>query len=242
MIGINKTIKNQLALFMLYLLVYISFQPVKKSLYAETPNPEPPQQRSNILFNQPTFKAGDAVKISVYPDTTSFLHNIFPIDGEGAINLPVLGKIVVTKMSKSELEDFIKNNYSQYLRVPNVQVQPLIRASLLGGFNEPGLYFIDKYATMWDLVQLAHGTTMEDGLKKMKWERNRKTIQSNLIPFFESGKSLADIGFKSGDQIWTPSPDRTNFVDRLIQLMPFATAAITGLTLYYTVQLSTRVR
>ena len=242
MLKINRTLKNQLALLMLYLLIYISFQPVQESLYAETPNPEPPQQRSNVSFSQPTFKAGDAVQISVYPDTSSFLHNIFPIDGEGAINLPMLGKVVIIKMSKSELEEFIKNNYSQYLRVPNVQVQPLIRASLLGGFNEPGLYFVDKYATMWDLVRMAHGTTMEDGLKKMKWERNKKTVHSNLIPFFESGKSLTDIGFRSGDQIWAPSPDRTSFLDRLVQFLPFVTTAITGLTLYYTIQLTTRVR
>jgi len=242
MIGIRNTFTNQLALLMGFLMIYTLIQLSQHILYAETPNPGPPQQRSMASFNQLTFKAGDAVQISVYPDTTSFLHNIFPIDGEGAINLPMLGKVVVTKMSKSELEEFIKTNYSQYLRVPNVQVQPLIRASLLGGFNEPGLYFIDRNATMWDLVRLAHGTILEDGLKKMKWERNKKTVQSNLIPFFESGKSLTDIGFKSGDQILAPSPERTTFVDRLIQLMPFATAAITGLTLYYTVQLSTRVR
>ena len=243
MIGINITLKNQLALLMGFLMIYITFQPVQKMLYAETPNPEPPQQRSNVSITRQTFKAGDAVQISVYPDTSSFLHNVFPIDGDGYIFLPIVGKTRIINMTEQEFVAYINENFTQYLRTPVVQVRPLIRASLLGGFIRPNLYYVDPDQTLWDLIHRAGGTLNEDGLKKMKWSRDNKTIESNLIPYYQSSKSLSQIGFHSGDQIWTPSPSQRNFWDNVVRyVLPVATLGISIYTVYLTTQISARYR
>ena len=87
---------------------------------------------------------------------------------------------------------------------------------------------------MWQLIQRGGGTTLEDGLKKMQWERNKKTVQKNLIPYFESGNSLSQIGFQSGDQICVPRPETEGFLDKLNQFIPLVTVAITSYTLYLT--------
>jgi protein involved in polysaccharide export with SLBB domain len=196
-----------------------------------------PQQNFSSGFSKRVFNPGDAVQVSVYPDTTSFLHGVFPIDGTGNLFLPVRGKVNISNMSRSDLENYIKQNFTDYLRYPNVQVRPLIRASALGGFAKPGLYYIDPDLTLWNLVHKAGGTTKNEGLKKMKWRRDKDVISSNLLQFYESGQSLREIGFKSGDQIWTPLEEQKGFlelIDRVLPYISFATSMyITYITIAY---------
>ena len=90
----------------------------------------------------------------------------------------------------------------QYFRIPNIQVQGLIRISVLGGFNTPGLFYVDPNESLWNVLRRAGGTIEGDDLVRMTWERDNEVIKQNLITLLESGKSLKQLGFKSGDQIW----------------------------------------
>ncbi len=169
------------------------------------------------------FNAGDGLRITVPLDSTSFINGIYPIDGDGNIFLPIIGQYNVTSKSPEEFNIFLKSAYEQYLHYPEIQVTPLIRVGVLGGFNQSGMYYVEPQSSMWDLISMAGGTVHERGLKKMTWERDRKVLNKNLIPYLESGKSLQAIGFKSGDQIWTPSDNRS-FREVLVRdILPVAT-------------------
>jgi protein involved in polysaccharide export with SLBB domain len=149
-------------------------------------------------------KPGEAIRISAYPDTTSFVNGFYPVDGQGRVYLPIIGKMSISSMTENEFLDTLKKIYINYLRYPNLQIRHLIRVSLLGGFIRPGLYYIDPDFSLWDAVYISGGTTREDGLKRMRWERNRALVTEDIIPYYQSGQSLTSIGFKSGDQLWTP--------------------------------------
>jgi protein involved in polysaccharide export with SLBB domain len=183
---------------------------------------------------------GDAIRISAYPDTTSFVNGFYPVDGDGRVYLPLVGKINVSAMSEEKFLDSLKAVYISYLRYPNLQVRRLIRVSLLGGFQKPGLYFIDPDYTMWDAVYQTGGTTREDGLKRMKWERDRKIVANDIIPYFQSKQSLSSIGFKSGDQLWTPVDPKRTWWDAamrdvvLSQILPIVTTVATLYISYLT--------
>ncbi len=169
------------------------------------------------------FNAGDGLRITVPLDSTSFINGIYPIDEDGNIFLPIIGRYNVTSKSPEEFKDFLKSTYEQYLHYPEIHVTPLIRVGLLGGFNRSGMYYVEPQSSMWDLISMAGGTVHERGLKKMIWERDRKVLNKNLIPYLESGKSLQAIGFKSGDQIWTPTDNRS-FREVLVRdILPIAT-------------------
>lgn len=169
------------------------------------------------------FFPGDAVRIYLPLDSASFLNGVYPIDDNGTIVLPITGEFQVTGLSIQEFEEIIRKDYEIYLRFPEVQVTPLIRVSLLGGFARPGMYYVEPQRSMWDLISMAGGTNNEKGLGKMRWERDRKIVQKDLIPLIESGRSLRSIGFKSGDQLWTPGESRrvTDFLVR--DLLPIGT-------------------
>ncbi len=169
------------------------------------------------------FFPGDAVRISLPLDTMSFLNGVYPIDDDGIIILPIIGEFQIAGLSTQEFEEAIRKDYEVYLRFPEVQALPLIRVSLLGGFARPGMYYVEPQRSIWDLISIAGGTNNEKGLGKMRWERDRKIVQKDLIPLIESGRSLRSIGFKSGDQLWTPGESRrvTDFLVR--DLLPIGT-------------------
>ena len=204
---------------------------------AAEPGSQPPQTERDMRYRGRTFKAGDAVEISVYPDTSSFLHGIFPIDGEGFIYLPIKGKVKIIEMSTAEFSEYLIANFKQYIRTPDVLVRPLIRVSLLGGFNSPGLFYIQENLTLWQLVQRAGGTIHEDGLRDLRWERDKNIIESDLISYFESGKSLKNMGLRTGDQLWTPIPDQPGLLEKTAIILPYVTVAISAYTLYLTIYL-----
>ncbi len=182
------------------------------------------------------FVPGDAVSISTYPDTTFFLNGIFPLDDRGYVELPILGKTRITQMTQEQFQNFLLENYRDYLRFPNIQVKPMIRLSVLGGVLHPGLYYFDQDFSLWEVLHMVGGTLDEDGLKHMRWKRDRKTVEDDLIPYLQSGVALKNIRFRSGDQIWVRSPNKPGFLQRTRSYLSLITAATSFLTLYITYQ------
>lgn len=181
---------------------------------------------------------GDAVQVLVFPDHEEFPNGLYHIDGKGDAFFPIIGDIDVMRLSQQELVDSLKSAYLDYLRHPNnLQVRPVVRVSLTGGFAQPGLYYIDPSMSMWDVIRKAGGVVREDGLKKIRWERGEGVYKKDLIPDLESGKSLYQIGFRSGDRIWvTDRPRRRGWEVFRTEVLPMITFALssvlTSITVY----------
>jgi hypothetical protein len=198
-------------------------------------------KKSSDLLKARPFKCGSAVSIQCFPDTAAFLSKIYPIDAEGCIELPLLGRKSISLMTKEELVDYLNTNFLKYLRNPGIQVRPLIRVALLGGFQRPGIYYIGQESSFSELLQLSGPPLREDGLQKMYWVRNRLPVDCDLVKSFESGKSLEEMGIQSGDQICvTPKPLLTSWDNFKTDILPIislvVSTAVTSVTLFFTVQ------
>jgi hypothetical protein len=126
-----------------------------------------------------------------------------------------------------------------FIRYPYIVVRPLLRISLFGGFARPGLYYVDPHVTLWDAVRLGGTTVRKDGLNKMVWERDHSIIQKDVVPYFQSQKSLYQIGFQSGDRLSvTNKPELTKWEMFRTDILPFLSivlsAAMSAATLYNT--------
>lgn len=213
-------------------ILFLSFPNTVFSLEGSSDNP-------SDLVKYP-FRPSDGLLISAFPDTSSFLNRVFPIDDRGFVEFPIIGKVNISKMTKEELIVFLKENFKSYLRYPNLYVKPVVRVSMLGGFARPGLYYVDINSSLWEIVHLAGGPVLEDGIYEMKWERDHDKNVGDLTPLFEQGVSLGKMGFKSGDQIWTPSPDARTFWDVVRDVMPLLTFTASIWMLYITYQTNVR--
>jgi len=193
------------------------------------------------LTDSKPFKPGDGILISTFPDTASFLNKTFPIDDMGYVDFPIVGKIAVSSMTVEELSTFIKEKFQQYIRTPNISIKPMLRISLIGGFITPGLHYVDYSMSMWDAVRLGGGPSLEAGLKDMVWERDGEEVVDDILPYFEKGISLKNMGFKSGDQLVTPTALPTSLGESVEFVMGLATFVTSLYMTYLTYQLQVRV-
>lgn len=227
----NKYITN-LTFFILVVFVSISVAKISTNSFS-----------TNLIQSQSSetypFKPSDGVFVNTFPDSNSFLNRVFPIDDRGYAEFPIVGKIDVSKMTEKQLIDFIKQTFKNYLRYPNVYVKPMVRISMLGGFQRPGLYYVDLNNSLWDAVFETGGPLLEDGVHEMRWQRNEEDRSDEISKLFESGMSLKAIGFKSGDQVWTPSPDARTVWDTIADVMPILTFATSVFLMYNTYRTQT---
>jgi protein involved in polysaccharide export with SLBB domain len=182
------------------------------------------------------FMPGDGLWISTFPDTSSFLNRTFPIDDRGYVEFPLVGKVQVSAMTEQQIVSFIKNNFRQYTRSPHVTIKPMLRISMIGGFIRPGLYYVEYDNSFWNTIRLSGGPSLEDGIKDMQWERDGESMMDDLTPFFERGISLRNMGFKSGDILWTPSPTAETTGDQILKYgLPIitVTTSLIMMWLYY---------
>lgn len=149
--------------------------------------------------------SGDVIRIKVFPDTSSFVSGSYVILDSGFVLLPLIGRTKVTHISVAGLTVQLTSAYAKYLAYPTLQIDPLIRVSLLGGFIRPGMYFVSPFHPLSSALSTAGGTVRDDGLKMLRWERGGKVLARNLIALAEGRSSLWALGFESGDQICVTS-------------------------------------
>ena len=185
-----------------------------------------PQNQETKLPAERPFVPGDAILLSSYPDTLSFLNGIFPIDDRGFIEFPIGDRINISTMSEEKFLNLLRKNYQNYLRSPNLYVKPMIRVTVAGGFVTPGMYYVDNRMSLWDLIRMAGGFNHEEAIKDINWERNGEKVLEDITPYLENGSSLKGMGFRSGDLVWAPSPEAEDTWDVVTsRVLPVATFA-----------------
>jgi protein involved in polysaccharide export with SLBB domain len=201
-------------------------------VFAEASNPALKANGSLLQF-----APGNAVRITTAPDTAAFLNGVYIIDSEGRVDLPIIGFLKISDKTYPELEALLAKKYIDYLRYPNVQARPMVRAGLIGGFRAPGLYWVDPRENMWDLVMRAGGPIREDGIKKIRWERDSGLVSNNITPHFQSGQSLYAVGFRSGDQLTVTGRPKTNFSEvfgtNILPILSLVISATSSVVMIY---------
>jgi protein involved in polysaccharide export with SLBB domain len=196
--------------------------------------PESQQPQEPLIL---PYVAGDAILISTYPDTSSFLNGIFPIDDQGYVEFPIGDRINITKMNEQIFVKYLRDNYQNYMLSPNLFVKPMIRVAVVGGFVTPGFYYVDNKMSLWDLIKLAGGPNHEEAIKDINWERNGEKVIEDVTPFLEHGVSLKTMGFQSGDLVWAPSPEAEDTWDFIItKILPVAAFSVTLYLVWMTYQ------
>jgi polysaccharide export outer membrane protein len=160
------------------------------------------------------FAPGSAIQVTIWQEPD--LSGNFSIDSQGYVILPLIGKVNVIRYTPESLESYLREEYSSYLRNPIIQTLPLIRISVLGNVQKPGLYRVEHDRPLWDVIELAGGPTERGDVTRMSVMRGGKVVNENLLEAFEAGISLREMGIETGDQVVVrrskaPFPWRTMF-------------------------------
>ncbi|MBN1932936.1 MAG: polysaccharide biosynthesis/export family protein [Desulfobacterales bacterium] len=136
------------------------------------------------------------------------------VDGTGYIHLPLIGSIPVAGLSISVIEEKLKDQFRHYVQNPWVVIevsefksQPLY---LLGQFNAPGTYYMDRPLKLLEGVSLAKGLKDAANLSGARLIRTEKTIPVDLYRILQQGEIDQNIWLQPGDTIFIPDNKNQN--------------------------------
>lgn len=155
------------------------------------------------------FAPGDQVRIAVWPDST--LSGVFPIEESGLVHIPLLGPLVATGKTVSELRAEVRAGFEKDLQLPVVSLEARFRVSVLGAVRSPGVYWVDPTFAAFELVSLAGGFTdraVEDGLTISRL--GGQTVSLGSLNDQESRQWIGSQ-LRSGDRLVVPERGRWNW-------------------------------
>ncbi len=201
-----------------------------------TPAAAPNNSAEDPFAYEWNFLPGDAIRITVDPDT-GFPNGVYPVEADGFVDLPMIGPLSVKTVNRADFEKKVKDAYIPILRFSSVQVRRVMSIGFQGGFQRPGVYWVTPGSTLWRTISMTGGTIREDGLKKIKWERDGKRMDQKVIELLKNPQPIYKLGFRSGDIIRViHRPKKTGWEIFRQDVLPLISiglsSAVTAITLY----------
>ncbi|MFW1691348.1 polysaccharide biosynthesis/export family protein [Acinetobacter ursingii] len=180
-----------------------------------------PSDLASLFHSQHTLyrlSAGDVLSIQLwaYPEITPPLQqdsaNIkasgYPIDSDGNIYLPLVGKIHAAGKTVSELNRNLRSQFAHYLKTPDVLVRVLSyegnRYFVNGQVMKSGQYTLnDQPISIYTALGMAGGVNTETGDNtSIQLIRNGKTFDLNAVNLEKQGYSLHKLLIQPNDTIY----------------------------------------
>lgn len=151
--------------------------------------------------------ARDTLAIDVYDEKN--LSGSFTIDDEGCLDLPLIGRVHVSGMTSSEIDDLLTGMLGKdYLVNPQVTVRISAFGSkpvqVLGGVDKPGTYYLGGADTLLEVLTMAGGvkdaTAIE--IRVQRPSQGGEPLVANLDALLERGKG--NLTLMAGDVVYVP--------------------------------------
>lgn len=157
------------------------------------------------------FRVGDRIILEVRGEEE--VSDTLVVRSGQRLVVPVLGELSVAGVLRSELEEYLTEELSQFLVNPVVRAHSLIRISLTGQVASPGFYAVPPDLILDDLLMLAGGPTQNAGLRKLRVERGSERIWEgeNLEAAVMEGRTLDQLNIRAGDRIVVPEERQTDW-------------------------------
>jgi len=146
---------------------------------------------------------GDGIRLIFYNITNEISGDYF-IQQNGMVQLPFIGAINTLNKGYEDIKDEIYKKYSKLYKNPELVIMPLFRINILGEVRKPNIYYVTGVEKLIDLIAIAGGETQDANLNKIYLIRNNRKINIDAQKIIQQGGKVADIGIRSGDQIYVP--------------------------------------
>lgn len=150
---------------------------------------------------------GDLLEIRFFgrPD----LSGQFLVNQDGAIRYPLAGRVSVAGLGGEGAEAALREALSGFFETPDILMTPLIRVNVLGAVVQPGLYPLNPTFTVYDAIGSAGGPSRDANFDEILLVRSGSYFMIETGEALRAGRSLSQIGIRSGDVILVPERPRT---------------------------------
>ncbi len=166
--------------------------------------PSPAQEQRPIVtpsISTYTLQPGDVLRVEVWGQEQ--FSGQFQIDENGKFHYPLLGDIDTRNLSVAQVRDSVRAGLETLFNAPFVTVTPLFRVAVLGEVRSPGLYTVDPTLTAIDVVAMAGGANQDGNTSRIRLLRLAEQEEMSVEDAMR-GRTLAEIGIRSGDQVFVP--------------------------------------
>jgi protein involved in polysaccharide export with SLBB domain len=182
------------------------------------------------------FQVGDRILLAVQGEST--LTDTFTVAPGRQLQLKPIGTISLQGVLHAELQSYLKDKISQYVRNPRVQAHTLLRVAIDGAVARPGFYSVAAEGLLTDALMAAGGPSATAMIEKTRIERGGRELLTiaAVKAAVAQGITLDKLGVRAGDRILVPqqgtglgSQGVTNTLRNLAYLVPLTVLAVTRL-------------
>jgi len=170
-------------------------------------------QTSFMPINEPNFDGsyildfGDVLELQLIGQQTMI--DDLPVNRDGSINIPDIGKVFVAGLSLESASALIKNKFKNtYIGVDSfVSLKNIrdIQILITGNAYKPGMYTLNGNSSVLHALSMAGGVNDDGSYREINLIRNNKIVSSlDLYSIFINGMSNPSAKLRSGDTIHIP--------------------------------------
>lgn len=147
------------------------------------------------------FHVGDRIALTV-EGPQAFADTAVVRDGL-RLQLPTFGDISVAGVKRANIQSYLTQQFSKFIKDPVVHAIPLVRVSVLGEVGRPGFYTLPSDILLSDVVMRAGGPTGTADLNKTVVKREGTEILSKqqAAAALANGETLDQLRIAPGDEI-----------------------------------------
>ena len=162
----------------------------------------------------------------------------YPVDENGEVNLPLVGKVRLAGMTLQEASNSVKEYLSQFIKDPSINVRLLNhKFTVIGEVNRPGIYnLLENRTTLPEVIGIAGELTIYGRRNNVMLIRTINNKREVMRLDLTSRQVLNSPYYfiENNDVVYIEAgPGRGTFTDRTLQLIPTSVALITTTLLLY---------
>ena len=158
---------------------------------------------------------GDILGITLvgYPDITAAGATGYPIDQQGFVQFPLVGRVKASGMSVPQFTANLRNQLQRYIKFSDPQVKIVNylgnKFFIDGEVKQPGEFAIaDVPVSLYSAISMAGGATATGDSNNVVLNRKGTTYNIGLQSLRQMGSSANQIYLQDGDSIHVNSQDR----------------------------------
>ncbi len=155
-------------------------------------------------LTQGDFQVGDQIALMVEGEAN--LSSAFVVQTGPAVVLPVIGRISLEGVLRSELQPHLQREIGRYIRNPVVHARSSVRLMITGGVGQGGYHVVPTSTVFTDMLMLAGGPAGNAMLQNIRVERGNRVIWEGpaLQQAIIEGRTLDQLSIQAGDHVIVP--------------------------------------
>lgn len=163
---------------------------------------------------------GDVLAINIPGLVEQRRHDIkdfvvgFRVYSSGNILLPLVGGVQVAGQTVEEIQQTLQEVFTPYIKKPAVTVEILEFKSqplyLLGKFNKPGVYYLDRPTLLLHGIALGSGMFENANLRGARLVRSDRILPVDIYRLLYNNDLSQNVQLRSGDTIYLPGNEDEN--------------------------------